>query len=91
MRRAVLSMVLVVTCTFTGTNARAFLPQDRWMATSAGLASDFGKPITLTWSLVPDGTDTPPESQPSRLFEFLDDAFGVSADHGEPSLRPWFP
>jgi hypothetical protein len=50
-----------------------------------------GDPITLTWSIVPEGTLIQGEG-PSNFIEFLDGLFGAGATGGDDlTHRPWFP
>jgi hypothetical protein len=71
-------------------HAEAFLPSDRWQTTAGGAASSQGAPMSVSWSIVPDGTPHR-TGQLSQLVAFLDQQFGV-ADHNTPlAERPWFP
>ncbi|TWT88334.1 Matrixin [Pseudobythopirellula maris] len=77
--------------------AHAFVPGDRWTSTSSGSAGDSGEAISLTWSLVPDGTLIPDDgygSKNSNLIATLDTLFDVEAGAGmsgaDLMTRPWF-
>lgn len=54
-----------------------------------------GRPVTLTWSIVPDGTPIPSEptigdsDDESSLRERLTDIYGGDAE-GDPKDQPWF-
>lgn len=79
--------------------ANAFILDDPsftpWLSTATGSRSSNGRAVTLTWSLVPDGTPTAGLAggqQPSDLISFLDTTFG-GAPPGNPNAldqRPWF-
>lgn len=80
-----------------GSPANAFIidpSADYWLTTASGSRSGNGDPITLTWSIVPDGTNVPSSEfgplGPSDLISFMDSTFGF--DPNEPNLqqRPWF-
>jgi serralysin len=68
----------------------AFVAADRWASTATSGAAVQGRPVTLTWSLVPDKTPIP-EREPSNLVAMLDHLFGVVASEGDLTHRPWFP
>ncbi|NIP93554.1 MAG: hypothetical protein GWO24_08890, partial [Akkermansiaceae bacterium] len=67
---------------------------DRTATHGAGQAVQ-GQPVTLTWSIVPDGTPIPAEptigdsSDPSNLRARLAEVYG--GDTGPPENQPWFP
>ncbi len=70
---------------------------DPWIGTASGTRSGNGRPVTLTWSIVADGTSTPDLSSgpnaPSNLIGFLDTTFGGNPPGNDPSdltKRPWF-
>jgi hypothetical protein len=73
----------------TADSAQAFLPADRWTTTASGSAGFRGEPVTLTWSLVPDGTPIP-NWQPSNLVAYFDEHFGAGSGGGDLTRRPWF-
>jgi len=68
-----------------------------WLNTASGPRSGNGQPVTLTWSLVGDGTSTPPNSGSTRvgsdLIDFLDTTFGGTPSPPQTDdlvARPWF-
>ena len=67
----------------------AYVPGNRWTDTAAGPAGLEGVPITLTWSLVRDGTPIPNKGN-SNLIAFLDDLFNYTDGGTNFSQRPWF-
>ncbi|NOY30567.1 MAG: matrixin family metalloprotease [Planctomycetes bacterium] len=67
----------------------AFVPDDRWVTTASGLTGQDGDPITLTWSLVPDGTALISQG-PSDLISFMDMEFGAGSGGSDLTQRPWF-
>ena len=69
--------------------ADAFVLKSRWTETATHEATALGKSITLTWSMVPDGTTV--NGQSSDLVTFLDQSFGVVASSEPLSSRPWMP
>jgi hypothetical protein len=74
---------------WTATTALAFVPQERWGQTATSLASPTGRPVTLTWSIVPDGTHIQGEGG-SNLIQFLDAVFGTGPGGNNLQQRPWF-
>jgi serralysin len=72
----------------TGTS-EAYVPDDRWSITASGTTGANGTPITLTWSLVPDGTNIPGEGA-SNLVAYFDELFDVTNTSGALTNRPWF-
>ncbi len=70
-------------------SAFAFVPDDRWVTTASGFTGQDGDPITLTWSLVPDGTTLTGEG-PSELISFMDSEFGAGPGGSDLTQRPWF-
>jgi len=86
----------------TGDDAVAapFRLDSRWTNTAtngtAGIGNQ-GDPVTLTWSILPDGTNigafsgSPAETaSPSSLRSFLDTQFGAGAGGADLTNRPWF-
>jgi hypothetical protein len=71
------------------TTSLAFVPQERWGLNATSLATPTGRPVTLTWSLVPDGTHIQGEGD-SNLIQFLDGLFGVGPGGENLKQRPWF-
>ena len=65
-----------------------------WLTTASGSRSGNGDPITLTWSIVPDGTNVPSNTGeslgPSDLISFLDTTFGSDPNESDLTQRPWF-
>lgn len=70
--------------------ALGYVVADRWENTASGSAGVRGEPVTLTWSLVPDGTPIADRGS-SSLTKFLDVGFGVTQRSGEIAQRSWFP
>ena len=79
-----------------GFNSMALRVADRWTRTatnSTGQGTQ-GQPVTLTWSIVPDGTpitasDVTESSDPSSLRARMAAIYGGSAT-GDPTAQPWF-
>ncbi|MCC6492049.1 MAG: matrixin family metalloprotease [Pirellulales bacterium] len=69
--------------------AFGYVPNSRWTATASGAAGSAGDPITLTWSLAPNGAAIPSRN-PSNLISYLDGAFGAGVGGSDYTLRPWF-
>lgn len=66
-----------------------------WTNTASG-TSGLGKPVDLTWSIVPDGTPMPgglgEPRTPSSIISFLDSIHGgVSPGGSDLTQRDWFP
>jgi hypothetical protein len=71
----------------------------RWFFTATdGFTGSDGKAVTLTWSIVPDGTlivdnlvdeNGNPTTRPSNLIEKLNEAYGASPDSNIQNA-PWF-
>ncbi|MFG0262286.1 MAG: matrixin family metalloprotease, partial [Novipirellula sp. JB048] len=64
----------------------------RWDSAASGATSNFGDPVTLTWSIIPDGTPiagTDNPGAPSNLVSFLDGIYGSGGN--TIAERPWFP
>lgn len=76
------------------TPARAYEAKDRWNSTATdGPTGAQGTPITLTWSLVPDGTQVPSLEggyAPSDLIGFFDELIGAGPGGSDYTQRPWF-
>ncbi|YCM44325.1 matrixin family metalloprotease [Verrucomicrobiaceae bacterium 227] len=76
--------------------ANQFLAAGKWDRTATdGFANGAqGLPLTLTWSIVPDGTGAPtlngPGIKPSDMRAWLSSIYGGSAA-GVASEQPWFP
>lgn len=75
--------------------ARQFLRRWGHSASNGPGQNVQGRPITLTWSIVPDGTPIPSDpsigdsSDPSDLRARLAEIYG--GDTGPPENQPWFP
>lgn len=69
--------------------ASGYVPDDPWTLTASGTTSGTGSPVTLTWSLVPDGTSIPGEEN-SDLIAYFDDLFDVRSTSSDLTQRPWF-
>lgn len=68
-----------------------FVSNGRWTSTATDdSAAPVGNPITLTWSIVPDGTTISHLATPSNLVAFLDDVFEVESPGSDYEQRPWF-
>jgi serralysin len=73
----------------SGGKVAAYVPDDRWTSTASGSAGSTGDPITLTWSLLRDGTAIPDEGT-SNLISYLDSKFGAGSGGTNFTARPWF-
>ena len=69
----------------------------RWTSTSATPnAPTQGTPVTLRWSIVPDGTAIPggqvagESSDGSNLISYMDGIFGTGPGGSDLTQRPWF-
>ena len=79
-------------------SAQAFIlaPNTRWTSTASNASTGtYGNPITLTWSLVPDGTAVsssyaPTNGTSSNLISTFDAAFGAGPGGSDLTQRPWF-
>jgi hypothetical protein len=69
--------------------ALAFMTGNRWTFTASGSTGGIGHPVTLTWSIAPDGTPIPGQ-EPSNLIAHFDAAFNVTSPTGDLTERPWF-
>jgi hypothetical protein len=89
--RELVRPALVATLMGASSVAAAFDINGRWTNTATnGATAPIGQPVTLTWSIVPDGTPVSSESNsPSSLVQFLDNMFG-SGGGGPMATRPWF-
>jgi hypothetical protein len=69
--------------------AYGYIPGDRWTTTAAGATGATGDPVTITWSIVPDGTLIPGE-EPSNFISYLDGIIGGGTGGSDLTQRPWF-
>jgi hypothetical protein len=83
------ALAVAITASFA-TFSFGFVPQERWGSTATGLPTPMGRPVTLTWSIVPDGTHIQGEGG-SNLVQFLDNVFGAGGGGSNLQQRPWFP
>ncbi len=95
--KLVLWVTVGVLACATVSPARAFIIDpnfDPWLTTASGSRSGNGDPVTLTWSIVPDGTNVPSSDfgnlGPSDLISFLDTTFGSDPNESDLTQRPWF-
>jgi hypothetical protein len=77
------------TATASAGPARAYIPGTRWTTTASGSAGNTGDPVTLTWSIVPDGTTIPDEGA-SNFISYFDGLFGAGPGGSDLTQRPWF-
>jgi hypothetical protein len=70
--------------------AAAYVPDNRWSSSASGGTGSTGDPITLSWSLVRDGTNIVDEGA-SNLISYLDGQFGAGSGGTDLTQRPWFP
>ncbi len=88
---SLLIVILAVAHSCIAGEAVGFVPEGRWGETASGPAGGMGDPVTLTWSIVPDGTIIQGEG-PSNFVRFLDGLFGAgNSDSYNLTHRPWFP
>ena len=70
--------------------AQAYIANDRWTRTATNTSTGSqGTPITVTWSIAPDGT-TLATGNSSTLIGFLDTTFGAGPGGSDLTQRPWF-
>ncbi|QDS99635.1 matrixin family metalloprotease [Adhaeretor mobilis] len=83
--------VCVVSASSVGlaTNAVAYVPDDPRSVTASGVVASPGTPVTLTWSISPDGANIPGEGG-SNLVSYFDDLFNVNSNNANLTTRPWF-
>jgi serralysin len=70
--------------------ADAYYANGRWTTTASGAVGPLGSPVTLTWSIVPDGTLFQGTAFSSNLVSTLDFWFGAGTGGGDLEKRPWF-
>ena len=86
--RALSIALLCVSCCAP---ALGFESNGRWESTATNSSTGGnGTPITLTWSIVPDGAIVPGRG-PSDLVSWLDGEFGAGPGGVNLGNRPWFP
>ena len=83
-------LIAIVVTALQSSTVDAYFSNDRWAVTSHATTGHAGSPITLSWSLVPDGTMIRNRG-PSNLVGYFDDLFNVSNTGGELVQREWFP
>ena len=87
--RAFLASLLLLCCSVDSVSG--FFANGRWGFTvtdgSTGLT---GNPATVTWSIVPDGTDIPGDPNDSRFIAFMDGIHGAGPGGSDLKQRPWF-
>ena len=101
-RLGLLIAIVMTTYSLITSDAQAFILSNAdfvpWRTTATGTRSEHGQPVTLTWSIVGDGTLTPGESTAdplvsSNLVSFLDGIFGgnpIGSNPNDLTRRPWF-
>ncbi len=89
-RAFVFTLACGMAVAFSGA-ASAYRLGQRWTstATDGGGIGQQGRPTTLTWSLVPNGTNIPNEG-PSDLISQFDARFGAGPGGSDLTQRPWF-
>ncbi|QDU54495.1 matrixin family metalloprotease [Aeoliella mucimassa] len=70
--------------------AWGFVPVSRWGETASHAETPLGKPATITWSLLPDGTPLG-DGQTSELVGMFDTLFGITTSDTDYEQRAWFP
>ena len=71
-------------------HAAGYILNQRWSSTATnGNGLGLGDPTTITWSIMPDGSNIPGEGT-SDLISFLDNVIGGSGG-ADLTQRPWFP
>ncbi len=73
-----------------GGAARGYQLAARWTNTASGASGPLGSPITLTWSLIPNGSYIADVGE-SDLISFLDSTLGMGSGGPDLTQRPWFP
>jgi serralysin len=85
---AVCVLTAAAPCWLAG-RALAYVPDDRWTTTANGATGAQGDPITLTWSLAPNGTSIPGAGS-SNLISYFDGLLGAGPGGSDLTQRPWF-
>ncbi len=88
-RHAIISCVALACFVIQSSPAAAYVPDNRWSLTASGATGASGTPVTLTWSLAPDGTSIPGEGA-SNLISYFDGLFHVTSGGSDLTQRPWF-
>jgi serralysin len=91
-RRPVRIAILVLACCgplWLVAAAPGFQLGTRWSTTASGSAGSSGSPVSLTWSIVPDGTPGTGHGN-SNLISFLDTKFGAGPGGTDYTARPWY-
>jgi autotransporter-associated beta strand protein len=71
--------------------AANFSDGGRWTATAVdGSGKQRGDPLTLQWSIIPDGTPTWDLNQGSNLVGHMDALYGAGPGGSDLTQRPWF-
>lgn len=96
-RRLTLWLLAVLAQFCLALPAKAFIlaPDTRWTSTATNASTGtYGQPITLTWSLVPDGAPISNGydhlTSTSALISTFDGAFGAGPGGSDLTKRPWF-
>ena len=82
--------ICLLSILITTQSAYGFISNGRWSSTATDNPTALiGSPITLTWSIVPDGTSIP---SISMLSDFIGDFDNIYGENGLGSLeqRSWF-
>lgn len=75
----------------SGSSGNINLAGSRWTNPTGGASPNMGDPATISWSIVPDGTQVSTINgglAPSNLIAFMDGIYGTAA--GPVANRPWF-
>ena len=97
-RSAYLSVLIASVALFAAAPVRGFIlnpnDPDPWLSTATGPRTGNGHSATITWSIVPDGTnvtrDTGIGTAPSNLIVFMNTNFGGNPAQPDLTLQPWF-
>jgi serralysin len=97
-RSAYLSVLIASVALFAAAPVRGFIlnpnDPDPWLSTASGPRTGNGHSATITWSIVPDGTnvtrDTGIGTAPSNLIAFMNTNFGGNPAQPDLTLQPWF-
>ena len=76
---------------FVARSSEAYITHVRWSKTALGTTSTDGKPATLTWGFIADGTPIENRNSTSNLLAFFDEQFGVTDPTDDLTARSWFP